>query len=74
MSSCSIKLKGCLFFPTLISELCLRAGVKVKSSDEILPNAIAISTTAIKHFSYHASKFTEDPTDTSLQPQAEKVA
>ena len=52
----SFKPKGCLFFPSLISELCLKSGVDVNSSDEILPNTAAISTIAIKRFSSHASK------------------
>ena len=47
---CNLKQKGCLFFSSLISELCIRAGVDISSSDEVLANTTAISTTAIKIF------------------------
>ena len=48
ISACAFKSKGCLFFPSLITELCLCSGVEISSTDEILPNTGAISTTAIK--------------------------
>ena len=47
---CNLKQKGCLFFSSLISELCVRAGVDICSSDKVLANTAAISTTAIKRF------------------------
>ena len=56
ISACTFKPKGCLFFPSLIFDLCLGARVEVNSSDEILPNTATISTTAIKRFSYPTSK------------------
>ena len=58
ISSCAFKHKGCLFFPSLITELCLRTGVEVSSNDEILPNSGLIDTTAIKRFAIPASKQT----------------
>ena len=47
---CNLKQKGCLFFSSLISELCVRTGVDISSTDEVLANTAAISTTAIKRF------------------------
>ena len=47
---CNLKQKGCLFFSSLISDLCVRAGVDISSTDEVLANTAAISTTAIKRF------------------------
>ena len=53
---CNLKQKGCLFFSSLISELCVRAGVDISSTDEVLANTAAISTTAIKRFFQSAPK------------------
>ena len=69
ISACAFKQKGRLFFPTLISELCLRAGVEVNSNDEILPNMAAISTTTIKRFSHTTPKSPAGPAGTSSQQQ-----
>ena len=44
ISACAFKPKGCLFFSSLITDLCLRACVDVTSNDEILANTGAIST------------------------------
>lgn len=51
ISTCAFKTKGCLYFPSLITDLCLRSGVDVNSNDEILANTAAISTIAIRRFS-----------------------
>ena len=58
--SCNLKQKGCLFFSSLISELCVRAGVDIRSTDEVLANTAAISTTAIKRFFQSAPKPQQD--------------
>ena len=54
--ACAFKHKGCLFFPSLITNLCLRSEVDVTANDEILANIAAISTIAIKRFSSEAPK------------------
>ena len=56
ISSCASKLKGCLFFPSLITELCMRTGVEVTSADEILLNSGMIDTNSIKRFAIPASR------------------
>ena len=56
ISACAFKHKGCLFFLSLITDLCLRSGVDVTANDEILANTAAISTIAIKRFSSEAPK------------------
>ena len=48
ISACAFKLKGGLFFPSLITELCLRLGLEISPADELLPNTGAINTAAIK--------------------------
>ena len=53
---CAFKPKWCLFFPSLITELCLRSGVEISSVDEMLPNTGAISTIAIKRFAQPTEK------------------
>ena len=54
--ACAFKPKGCLFFPSSITELCLRLGVEISSTDEMLHNTGAISITAIKGFAQPAGK------------------
>ena len=73
ISACAFKKhKGCLFFPSLITDLCLRSGVDVTANDEILANAAAISTIAIKRFSGEATKFgTNSSAEPSIQNQAQ---
>ena len=61
ISACAFKPKGCLYFPSLITELCLRSGVDVTSNDEILANTAAISTIAIKRFSSEVPKSGSNP-------------
>ncbi|KAL5579151.1 hypothetical protein UlMin_011593 [Ulmus minor] len=56
ISSCASKHKGCLFFPSLITELCLRTGVEVSSTDEMLLNSGMIDTNSIKRFTIPTSK------------------
>ncbi|KAL5570296.1 hypothetical protein UlMin_026871 [Ulmus minor] len=60
ISACAFKPKGCLFFSLLITELCLRAGVDINSSNEVLPNTAAISTMAIKRFFHSNSKHPQE--------------
>ena len=48
ISACAFKPRGCLCFSSLVTDLCLRAGVDVTLNDEILANTGAISTGAIK--------------------------
>ena len=57
---CNLKHKGCLLFSSLISELCVRAGVDISSTDEVLANTAAISTTAIKIFFQSTPKPQQD--------------
>ena len=59
---CNLKPKGCLFFSSLIYELCIRAGVNINSSDEVLTNTAAISTTAIKRFFQSTAKPQQEQT------------
>ena len=54
--ACTFKPKGCLFFSSLITELCVRAGADINSYDEVITNTAAISTTAIKRFFQPTSK------------------
>ena len=56
ISSCAFKHKGCLFFPSLITELCLRTGVEVSFADEMLLNSGMIDTNSIKRFAIQTSK------------------
>ena len=56
ISTCAFKPKGCLFFPSLITELCLRSGFEISSSDEMLANTGATNTTAIKRFALPSVK------------------
>ena len=56
ISACAFKNKGYLFFPSLVTDLCLRSGVDVKATDEILSNTAAISTAAIKRFTSDSTK------------------
>ena len=52
----AFKPKGCLFFPSLIIELCLRLRLEISSANEMLPNTRAINTTTIKRFSLPSGK------------------
>ena len=72
--ACAFKPKGCLFFPSLITELCLRAGIDTNSNDEILPNTAAISTKAIKRFTFSASKPSAEHTGAPSQQQEDLAA
>ena len=56
ISAFTFKSMGCLFFPSLITELCLRSGVEISSNDEILANTGAISIAAIKRFAIPSTK------------------
>ena len=56
ISACAFKNKGYLFFPSLVTHLCLRSGVDVKATDEVLNNTAAISTVAIKRFTSDSTK------------------
>ncbi|KAL5549974.1 hypothetical protein UlMin_000150 [Ulmus minor] len=56
ISSCASRQKGCLFFPSLITELCMRTGVEVTSADKILLNSGMIDTNSIKRFTIPASR------------------
>ena len=58
ISACAFKHKGYLFFSSLVTDLCLRSGVDVKVTDEILTNTAAISIVAIKRFTSDATKST----------------
>ena len=60
ISSSDFKHKACLFFPLLITELCLRTGVEVSSNNEVLPNSSLIDTIAIKIFAIPAAKPTTE--------------
>ena len=54
--TCAFKPNGGLFFPSLITELCLRSGLEISSSDEMLANTGAINTAAIKRFALPSTK------------------
>ena len=54
--ACAFKPKGCLFFPSLITELCLQSGLEISSTDELLLNIGEINTTAIKQFALPTGK------------------
>ena len=56
ISACASRQKGCLFFPSLITELCMRTGLEVSSADEMLLNLGMIDTNSIKRFAIPASK------------------
>ena len=56
ISACASRQKGCLFFPSLITELCMRTGVEVSSADEMLLNSGMIDTNSIKRFAIPATK------------------
>ena len=74
ISACAFKPKGRLFSPSLITELCLRAGVDTNSDDEILSNTNAISTKAIKRFTFSVSKPSAKYTGAPLQQQEDLAA
>ena len=68
ISACAFKHKGYLFFPSLVTDLCLRFGVDVKATDKILANTAAISTIAIKRFTSKAAKSAPNSTAEPSSP------
>lgn len=56
--SCSFKPKGLLFFPSLITSLCLKSEVKTKLGEEVIANKGVIDCLAIKQFAGSTSKVT----------------
>ena len=69
ISACVSKLRGYLFFSSLITDLCLRVGVDVTSNDVILANMGPISIGAIKRFLTPAYKPVPSPATGPSQPQ-----